>query len=92
MDETSVRIAYYPDKVVAMIGSESVPMYTNLNLKESFTALMMCTPLKTYPPIILSKGTTDRCTDKFKTEECSYDYQVWYSKDGWTNEEIMMII
>lgn len=90
MDETSICNAYYPKKVVGIIGSEYVPLYTNLNVKESFTALMTCSKVKIFPPIIIAKGLSERCTNKFKIDNCKFDYQVWFSKDGWTNEDIMI--
>ena len=89
MDETSVRIAYYPKKVVGIVGSDNVPVYSTLNTKECFTAVMTCTKNRTYPAIILAKGKTEISTKKFMIEKCPFEYQVWTCKNGWTDEEVM---
>lgn len=90
MDETSVRIAYYPDKVIGVTGSDEVHVDTTLNLKENFTAIMTCTRNKIYPPIILAKGKTDKCTNKFKINESNViEHYVWRSDYGWTDEDVM---
>ena len=89
MDETSVRIAYYPNKVVGIVGSDAVHVDTRLNLKENFTAIMTCTRNKKYPPIILAKGKTDKCTNKFNIEESTIEHFVWRSDYGWTDEDVM---
>ncbi|KAH0790122.1 DDE superfamily endonuclease containing protein [Histomonas meleagridis] len=90
MDDTSVRIAYYPDKIIGVVGSDSVHVDTNLNSKENFTAIMTCTRNKLYPPIIYAKGKTEKCTKKFKLKENNIiEHYVWRSDYGWTDEDVM---
>lgn len=89
VDETAVRITNSSTRTVAPIGMDQIIINANVKDKECITAIGTCTREKTYPFIIITKGTTERSCSKFKIRG---DTQVWFSgtNKSWVNEDIML--
>ena len=76
VDETSVRISNSFTRTIAPVGLEQILINADVKEKECITAIGTCSRQKTYPFIIVTKGTTERSCAKFKIRE---DTEVWYS-------------
>ena len=89
MDETSVRINNGSTRSLAPIGWEEIIVDAKRNSKECFTVIGTCSLIKKMPLIILTKGTTDASTTKFRAGD---ETEVWPTgnQQGWMNEEMMV--
>lgn len=89
MDETIIRVVNGSRRTVAPIGVDQITINTEANSKECFTCIGYTTIDKTYPLIIITKGSTNRSTLKFKVRG---ETKVWPSgtQQAWMNEELML--
>ena len=74
MDETSVRVNNGSTTTIGRIGLEEIIINAKRNSKECFTTIATCTINSKKPSIILTKGTTNLATLKFRA---SRDTKVW---------------
>lgn len=89
MDETAVRVVNNATRTAAPIGVEQVLIHSDVKEKEAFTAIGTCSRNRTFPLILLAKGFTERCCEKFKARGAT---EVWPTKTtkAWMNEHIML--
>ncbi len=89
LDETSICVVNNSTRTVAPIGMDQIIINSTANIKECFTAIGLCSRIQTFPLVIITKGTTERCCQKFNIREPT---QVWMSGNdkAWMNEDVML--
>lgn len=89
MDETSVRINNGSTRTLGKIELEEIVINAKRNEKECFSTIATCSLIEKKPLIILSKGTTELSTLKFRASD---NPLVWETgnQQGWTNSNIMI--
>ena len=88
MDETFWRLDANK-YVIGIRGSEHRKVINNFP-KEGMTTIFIISAAGVFlPPIIIVKGFTNKCCDKFKHNK---DLQFTYNESGWIDEETMIMI
>ena len=90
MDETYWRTINMVQSTFGHTGADSTKVSFSGNIKLGFTSIFCINAGGTFlNPIVLKKGTTDRC---LKSLDHHPGIQKHYTKDGWINQNIMLII
>lgn len=91
MDETAVRVVNNATRTDAPIGVEQVLIHSDAKEKEAFTAIGTCSRNRTYPLILLAKGFTEKCCEKFKARGAT---EFWPTKTtkAWMKEPCALVL
>ena len=89
-DETSYNVVNIPKTAIRPRGSDSVKIKYKENFRETFTlGLTISTNGKKLKPILVTKGKTDRCLNKFCLDNKIIGT---YTDSGWVNDSIILIL